>query len=188
MSHNKMMSAKKLNALQEQLKQIHFEMYKHEQILKSPSEYTMIVKICEKYDLSENIEELINHYLQKSKFKESLKIFNQLPKSWTRARVLYETKLLKNVPHNRRSFYNIFVGGVVYNPEVDDDLQRINILGLKLHPYDRVISKRRYTKHDIKIRLIENGIRYLTSDNFNDLVLRLLEKHPKPLRFKNPIQ
>ena len=37
-------------------------------------------------------------------------------------------------------------------------------------------------------RLIENDIRYLTSDNFNDLVLRLLEKHPKPLRFKNPIQ
>lgn len=184
MSHNKMMSAKKLNALQEQLKQIHFEMYKHEQILKSPSEYSMIVKICEKYDLSENIEELINHYLQKTKFKESLKIFNQLPKSWTRARVLYDLKLIKNIHHHRCSFYNIFVGGVVYNPEVDYHLERINILGLKLHPYDRVISKRRYTKDDIKERLIENDIKFLQSDNFNSLVLRLLEKHPKPVKSK----
>ena len=128
MSHNKMMSAKKLNALQEQLKQIHFEMYKHEQILKSPSEYSMIVKICEKYDLSENIEELINHYLQKSKFKESLKIFNKIsPNTSLRFYRLYDEKIIKPVKthwgyeHSRAycQYQN------EYKPVADNDVMNI---------------------------------------------------------------
>jgi len=153
-----------------------------------PSEYKILQKISDKYNICPDLEEKINKYLQKIKMKKNIEILDK-----DMYYVLCRGHLLNNIVMRRNeNVYSLAHDREHYYREsrIPANHFRYNIYGLKMcddywdgsrfhwelkHNQDRT----RTSKDHLKEYLKQNNIKYLQSDSRHALLCRLMGRNPK---------
>jgi len=144
-----------------------------------PSEYKILQMISDKYNVSPDLEEKINEYLQRIKMNKNLETFQR--------RNFYKQLINNDILKERGGFdpyINNWNGIHLYEDYMIKNARIAwNINGLKnesyCSSYNHSYIKRMYSK-SILIELLDmNKIKYLKSDTKHALICRLLNKDPK---------
>jgi len=148
----------------------------------APSEYKIMKMIADKFNICDDIEEIINSHLQKIKMKKYIKKFtpqlylNILTNEYLKGDCFPSALNSYKIQRGEEHFY--------YTYRIDRQMY-YNIYGLKIDGQHTHYHLKWYqdlnktTKDDIRKYLKQNNIKYLQSDSRHALICRLIGRNPK---------